>query len=48
MAAPVVAGTVALMYEANPNLTPNQVKAILEYTAQEYPNYSPLAKARAS
>ena len=44
MAAPVVAGTVALMYEANPNLTPNQVKAILEYTAQEYPNYNALTE----
>jgi subtilisin family serine protease len=34
MAAPVVAGTVALMLEANPALTPNGVKAILEYTAE--------------
>jgi serine protease AprX len=36
MAAPIVAGTVALMLEANPNLTPNLVKAIIEYTAQDY------------
>ena len=36
MAAPVVAGTVALMLQANPNLTPNLVKAILQYTAQPY------------
>jgi serine protease AprX len=34
MASPVVAGTVALMLQANPNLTPNLVKGILQYTAQ--------------
>ncbi len=34
MAAPVISGTVALMLEANPRLTPNAVKAILQYTAQ--------------
>jgi subtilisin family serine protease len=34
MAAPVVAGTVALMLEANPSLTPNAVKAILQFTAE--------------
>ena len=34
MASPVVAGTVALMLQANPNLKPNLVKAILQYTAQ--------------
>ena len=32
MAAPVVSGTVALMLQANPSLTPNAVKAILAYT----------------
>jgi serine protease AprX len=42
MAAPVVTGTVALMLQANPNLTPNLIKAILQYTAQQYPGYSPL------
>lgn len=36
MASPVVAGTVALMLQANPKLTPNLVKAILQYTAQDY------------
>jgi serine protease AprX len=36
MASPVVAGTVALMLEANPNLTPNLVKALIQYTAQDY------------
>ena len=42
MAAPVVTGTVALMLQANPNLTPNLVKAILEYTAEVHSKYSPL------
>ena len=42
MAAPVVSGTVALMLQANPNLTPNLIKAILQYTAQVYSGYSPL------
>ena len=42
MAAPVVSGTVALMMQANPNLTPNLVKAILQYTAEEYDGYSAL------
>ncbi|MEO6238719.1 MAG: S8 family peptidase [Vicinamibacterales bacterium] len=43
MAAPIVAGTVALMLEANPKLTPNLVKAIIEYTAQTY-NYDVLTQ----
>ena len=42
MASPVVAGTVALMLQANPHLTPNLIKAILQYTAQIYPGYKPL------
>jgi serine protease AprX len=44
MAAPVVAGSVALMLQANPSLTPNLVKAILEYTAQVYPGYDALTQ----
>ena len=38
-AAPVVTGTVALMVQADPQLTPNAVKAILQYTAQLYPGH---------
>ncbi|HVL65830.1 MAG TPA: S8 family peptidase [Vicinamibacterales bacterium] len=34
MAAPAVTATVALMFEANPSLTPNLVKAILQFTAE--------------
>ena len=44
MATPVVTGTVALMVQANPALTPNQVKAILQYTAQAYPGYDGLTQ----
>ena len=44
MSAPVVSGTVALMLQANPTLTPNQVKAILQYTAEVYPHYDPLTE----
>ena len=44
MAAPVVAATVALMLEANPRLTPNLVKAILQYTAERHPRYSVTAQ----
>ena len=42
MAAPVVSGTVALMFQANPALTPNLVKALLQYTAQRYTGYNAL------
>ena len=44
MAAPVVTGTVALMLQANPSLTPNAVKAILQYTAQNSPVYNTLTE----
>jgi hypothetical protein len=40
MAAPVVAATIALMFQANPDLTPNLVKAILHYTAESRPRYA--------
>jgi serine protease AprX len=44
MAAPVVAGTVALMLEANPRLNPAAVKAILQRSAEPSAVYSPLAQ----
>ena len=44
MSAPVVSGTVALMLQANPLLTPNQVKAILQYTARVRPDHDPLTQ----
>jgi serine protease AprX len=44
MAAPVVAGTVALMLQANPALTPNAVKAIIQYTSQFYADYDALTQ----
>ena len=44
MAAPVVSGTIALMLQANPALTPNMVKAILEYTAEARPEYDALTE----
>src|SRR5439155_6333422 len=44
MAAPVVAGTVALMLQANPALTPNAVKAILQYTAEKYSGYDAMSQ----
>ena len=44
MAAPVVSGTVALMLHANPRLTPNMVKAILQFTSEVYPDYDYLTQ----
>jgi len=41
-AAPFVTGTVAMMLQANRNLTPNLIKAILQYTASYKPGVSPL------
>ena len=43
MAAPVVTATVALMLQANPSLTPNAVKAILQYSAERH-GYDPLTE----
>ena len=44
MASPVVSGTVALMLQANPALTPNLVKAILQYTAESQTDYNALTQ----
>jgi serine protease AprX len=39
MAAPHVAGVVALMLDANPLLTPQQIKQIVAQTATPMPGY---------
>ncbi len=44
MAAPMVSGVVARMLEANPSLTPNAVKAILQYTASFAPAWDYLSQ----
>ena len=44
MAAPVVSGVVARMLQANPGLTPNAVKAVLQYTATVTPNVDALSQ----
>jgi len=44
MATAVVSGTAALLLQANPSLTPNAVKAIIEFTAQVYPGYDALTE----
>lgn len=41
MAAPHVAGLVALLFEANPDLTPEQVKQVLQVTATDMRDGSP-------
>lgn len=44
MAAPVVAGTIALMLQAHPTLTPNLVKAVLQYTAEDRAKFDSLTE----
>jgi subtilisin family serine protease len=44
MAAPVVTGTIALVLQANPLLTPNAVKAVLQFTAEYRSGFDPLAQ----
>ena len=43
-ATPVVSGTAALMLQANPALTPNAVKAILQFTSETYDGYDALTQ----
>jgi hypothetical protein len=44
MASPVVSGTIALMLQADPALTPNLVKAILEFTSESRSGYDGLTE----
>jgi len=44
MASPVVSGTIALMLQANPGLTPNMVKGLLQYTAEKRDGYDALTE----
>jgi subtilisin family serine protease len=44
MASPVVSGTIALMLQANPALTPNLVKAVLQFTAESRDGYNALTQ----
>lgn len=44
MSAPIVSATVALMLQANPSLTPNLVKAILQFTAESRAGYDTLTE----
>ncbi|HET7696987.1 MAG TPA: S8 family peptidase [Vicinamibacterales bacterium] len=44
MAAPVVSATIALMLQANPALTPEHVKAILQVTAEPHAEYDAMTQ----
>ena len=42
VASPLVAGAAALMFQANPTLTPNMVRMLLMYTSQQLANFNTL------
>lgn len=48
MSAPIVSGTLACMFQANPSLTPSAAKAILMYTAQKMTEPNILAQGAGS
>jgi len=48
MAAPLVAGTAALILDANPRLTAATVRAVLEFTAQQLPDTNLLTQGAGS
>ncbi|HEX8636550.1 MAG TPA: S8 family serine peptidase, partial [Pyrinomonadaceae bacterium] len=48
MATPIVSGAAALLLQANPKLTPNMVKMILQYTAQPLAGFNHLEQGAGS
>ena len=48
MAAPVVSGAAALLLQLNPNLTPQMVKMILQYSAQQLAGFDTLEQGAGS
>jgi serine protease AprX len=48
MAAPLVSGTAALMFDSNPRLSAGTVRALLEFTAQRLPGAGVLAQGAGS
>lgn len=48
MASPLVAGAAALLLQANPKLTPNMVKLVLMYSAQQLAGFNMLEQGLVS